>query len=105
MRAFYPNSSFFFFFYLQWRKAWIQVDFVFLGVIFLLKFYITRKAIHISTWLWFYSKIAGVLGAESMSVGSLVVEYLQMFKRDKIVSVYNSFQLVVRTVLLTLKDE
>ena len=69
------------FLYLQRCKSWIQVDWVFLVVVFLLKLYHARKPVHISTVLWFNRKIASILRAKSIPTGFVVVVYLQRKKK------------------------
>ena len=67
-------------------KPWVQVYWVFLVVVFLLKLYHTRKPVHISTVLWFHSKIAGILRTKSIPTGFVVVVYLQLIKCNQLLS-------------------
>ena len=74
------------FLYLQRRKPWIQVDWVFLVVALLLKLHHTRKPVYISTILWFHRKIAGIVRAKSIPTAFLVLVYLQTIRYNQLLS-------------------
>lgn len=54
-----------------------------------MKRYFTRKFIHIPTFLWFYIKIAGVLGAETIPIPT---DYLKVIRRNELFSGHSNFE-------------
>ena len=93
------------FLYLQRCKSWIQVDRVFLVVVFLLKLYHARKPVHISAVLWFNRKIASILRAKSIPTGFVVVVYLQRKKCNQLLSDKSILRQKKETVWLMLRIE